>query len=83
MQEFGGTGVSDVFTEMRIRYRQNLFGRLVPQYPCWKRDRYRMGFEVTRRHIDDEALATASPDFLQLCRQHLDVPIRKKLGLSI
>ena len=43
------------------------------QYPCWKSDRRRMGFKVTRRNVDDESLAVTSSDFLQLCREHFDV----------
>jgi hypothetical protein len=42
-----------------------------------------MGFEVTRRHVDDESLAVASSDFLELRSQHFDMPIRKKWRLRV
>ena len=57
-----------------------MFARVMPQQPGWKGDRYDMGFEVTRRQVyDDVLLATLSSDFLQLCRQPFDVPVKKEL----
>jgi len=39
--------------------------------------------EMTRRDIDDEPLAGAAPDFLQLCSQHLQMPILLEFRLRV